>query len=357
MTLDRDKRLGLDGFEDEHHGWKNAAEDDDEEQQISFAKVVRIQSLRRDATHPVMESFAVAELANQHHNDNHGNNNDINDDDDEADVEAPLVVHSELRHIPSLEAWRSSYQPLHQRPSFICVTVLKPTPDYHVGIALEDDPSTRSVRIASIDALGLFAKTPLEKGDELISVNQTYCRHDHDAASCACLLETSPTVVQLVARHPHGHPFWVSTTVTKSTPQSSVGIGFRKHGNTLRVSSILNDGLFSTSLVNVGDEIVAIEGNYCHALQSSQAAQLVADCKTTVTVVTRPALEAAAVLALGGGHPNDVLLGSLHTQRIDEHDETLSKTTSPPRWHGWIAPCGFLVAVAALISFLVTVWS
>jgi len=180
-----------------------------------------------------------------------------------------------------------------RRPAIMSVTVLKAKRD-DVGISIEETDD--GLRISSIDPDSLFSDTPVDVGDFVLSVNQSSCEQK-DAAYVARLLRRAKQTVTLVVHRLEDDPYLISTTVSKPTPESRVGIGVQIYDGALRVSSIHPGGLFAGSILNVGDKVVSICGVCCACMDSTSAIELIRQEKSTITIVTWTEEEAGVVVA------------------------------------------------------------
>ena len=186
----------------------------------------------------------------------------------------------------------------NRRAAFASATVLKPNPEAEVGISVEMsvEQGEGSLRVSRIDPDGLFAAAPICVGDTVLSINQTSCKNK-DETFFSKLVTESEREVTAVVHTADGDPYLVSTMVTKPSPTSRVGLGFKLVEGYLCVSDIDPTGLFASSILNIGDKCVSIGGISCTCMNPNSAVELIQNEKDSVTLVTRTEQEAGVVLA------------------------------------------------------------
>lgn len=185
-------------------------------------------------------------------------------------------------------------------PSIVSATVLKRVGDTEqkkkvkVGLSFENQDDV--VIISSIDPDSLFDGTPINVGDEVLSVNNTSC-DGRNARYVTRLCKRARDSIAIVVRRENGDPYIVSTMVTKPESDSRLGIGVQRVDGSLTISSIERDGLFADSLLNVGDKVVSIGGIPCPCMDSTSAIELIRKETRTVTIIAWTETEAGVVVA------------------------------------------------------------
>lgn len=232
----------------------------------------------------------------------------VTNDDDANDVAnaaaavaLPIMISQEKDNVPlavmepvSLRDSIVSIESAERRPSIMSVTVLKSSPRDNVGVTIEE--SEDGLRIGAIDPDSPFHDTPLEEGDLILSVNHSSCELKNDT-HVSRQLRRAKAFVTIVVHRPQDDAYLMSTTVMKPESTSKVGIGIQIYDGALRVSSIDPEGLFSNSILSVGDKVVSICGISCACMDSSSAIRLIRQEEKMVTIVSWTKEEAGVVVA------------------------------------------------------------
>ena len=104
----------------------------------------------------------------------------------------------------------------------------------------------------------------------------------------------------VVVERPDGDPKYVESMIMKASPSSKTGLGVTRT-IPLSVSSIQQQSLFASSLLSPMDRILSINGNDCTRLNPSEAASLITDAPSTVTIVAKKGFHNAAIVTLAEG--------------------------------------------------------
>lgn len=185
---------------------------------------------------------------------------------------------------------------LRSRSEFISAMVWKATPQTSLGIRFQSH-NDGSLRISAIEPDGLFAESPLCVGDFVISINKVSCRGKRYDVALRRVRSTSGSVT-IVARNKGGNPAIVTSSVTKPTPATLLGIGFQQNiNNRLCVSSLQPQGICGDSLFSSGHKIVSINGVDCRFLSSKLAADMVRLVSDVITIVAEIPVDSGVVVA------------------------------------------------------------
>jgi predicted metalloprotease with PDZ domain len=191
---------------------------------------------------------------------------------------------------------RSLRLPLQRRRAeFISATVMKPTKDTSIGMALVNNNG--DVVISSISPDSIVASTPFRVGDRLLSVNtkRCYVMESKDAEDLMAALEGQVTIV---VHHEGGDPNLVESMVTKPSDACRCGLGLASAGGRgLKISHIDAGGLFFDSLLNVGDPVVSINDQDCELCDAEHAAEMIVKAGRLITIKAKTLLETGVVVA------------------------------------------------------------
>jgi PDZ domain len=164
----------------------------------------------------------------------------------------------------------------YTRPMFTFCQIMRPSADYPLGIYFDNDQDN-VVRIRSIDWDSPFARTDsLRKGDHVIAVNGLSTRH-LTSDQVFEIARTSTDSISLTVREENGDMNTVLNSVQKSSADCKIGITLRNEkygGSRLLVSAIRENGIFSTSLLSPGHEVILINNIPCCSLKASDACEL-----------------------------------------------------------------------------------
>jgi len=174
-----------------------------------------------------------------------------------------------------VKSGESSPLDLHHmsRPRFISACVRKPTFYEGIGISFEN-PSRDSLTISQIVKQSPFSNTPLSKGCVVHSVNDIPClRYNSDEARK--LIESLSGLIRIVAQDLYGDASCGVAMAYKPKPSTSLGISIsHSDRGTLSVHKIQSDSIFCDSVLNEGDDIIAINHVRCEHMQPKEACAL-----------------------------------------------------------------------------------
>ncbi|KAL3916516.1 MAG: hypothetical protein SGILL_005143 [Bacillariaceae sp.] len=195
----------------------------------------------------------------------------------------PSAVEKEMERLQEgdLEAMRAAK---------ISVTVVKTEGDSY-GFALieeqeDDDKKPATVKIDLLVEEGLLYKSPLKVGDKLVTVN------NKKVANCDQVKDDLVAIdgpVTLVVETPQGNPSVVHAFCQKPEKDSVVGIGFHvlEHGEhrLLQINYLDSNGLLAYSALSQGDLVLAINDVPCAEKSPEEAAALILESTSTVTIL------------------------------------------------------------------------
>lgn len=180
------------------------------------------------------------------------------------------------------------------RPEYLYARAFKPKADSPVGIFMSGRKGR--VRITKIDRNGIFGRSNLRPGDQIMSVNGVSSRR-LTANQVALQIKNAKRHVSLTVRNENGNPNVVSSCVQKPTAAHLVGLGFKNRMGALHISRVDAKGLFGDSLIMKGHRCVMINGIPSPNTPSQDAASWVKSSKDFVTIISRPNPSSAMVLA------------------------------------------------------------
>jgi len=187
-----------------------------------------------------------------------------------------------------------------QRPALISATVLKKTPKTKVGLGMQVVEG--ELRVARLVPFGLFSHSPFRIHDSIVSINHVDCQRCDTARLAFDFMEQLRGSVTVVARVADGNPNLVSTMITKPTPEALVGIVLSSTtGGNIVVTRILEGGLMESSLINVGDRVLSINGVDCHHMSVREATERIRCAERTVTIVAKTNQQVGVAVATNSG--------------------------------------------------------
>lgn len=197
-----------------------------------------------------------------------------------------------------------------QRAEFISATLIKPSPTTKLGLTFEVDGTIGfGFVIATISPTGLLGTSgaPFHVGDKVISVNHCSCDQMEHPSQATQLLESAPSEIIIVVQNRGGDPCVVETMITKPNPHHQAGIGFSCPDSLeqVNVSCLIVDGLFATSLLTIGDEVLSINAIPCGDLDSEAAADIIRSAPTYITIVARKFYGNGIVIAMNNNNEDD----------------------------------------------------
>jgi len=180
----------------------------------------------------------------------------------------------------------SNYQ--RMRAAQISVTVAKPTKDTKWGFSIVQDNDNQTVRIQAITDKGLLGHCPLQQQDILKTINNK--KYGNDQTATDDLVNYDALIpVTIIAEAPKGNPKLVRAMARKPSPESTIGIGFyniEHEGSSLLIINHLSPtGILAYSSLSQGDLVISINGIYCSEMPSEQAAELIRDTGSTVSIL------------------------------------------------------------------------
>ena len=206
----------------------------------------------------------------------------------------PVAVASVLPDHPPLSL--SDDEEEEQRPDLLSATVYKQTQHSPVGIVLMDNANV-GVTVKRIDPGGLFSNSSFQVCDRIMSVNSESC-DGMDSKSVADLIRNAKHIVTVVVQAPNGRADRISSMVMKEAPDARVGIGFKKSGGKLVISSISENGVFAHSLLNISDVCLSINGIPCTSETDAETAvELVHTSPSFVTITAKTSHATGVVVA------------------------------------------------------------
>jgi C-terminal processing protease CtpA/Prc len=192
------------------------------------------------------------------------------------------------------------------RAGKISVTVVKDESNSY-GIGLAQVP--RKKNLVKIDALlnegGLLCQSPLKEGDILKTVNNEEVV-DYRSVMLQLMKMKGPVTMSVETQAPESNPAVVQAFCRKPTPDTLLGIEFEvvEHSTTqndlcgdlngtqevttsrlLQIKNIEPDGFLAHSALSRGDFVLAINGTPCTEMSSEDAAAMIIDSESTVSVL------------------------------------------------------------------------
>lgn len=182
----------------------------------------------------------------------------------------------------------------YSRPEFLFCRVNKASPDSRLGFRMKAG-KRGSVYISHISPGSPLGRVNLKPGDRVLSINgKSVVKSSIQKAKA--LVDKAESDVALVVHNEGGDPSLVSSSVQKPTTQKRVGICLRNNRGAVYVSRLNDDGLFVGSLLTADQRCIQVNGTSCEALHSMGVADLIAQSKDFVTIVSRPKKDVAMVL-------------------------------------------------------------
>ena len=185
------------------------------------------------------------------------------------------------------------------RPAFISVTFQKPTLETRIGISFIN-PTGEELTISKVSRQTLLTESPLKAGCIIHSMNGIPCLR-YSSAQFADLLRSLNGTIRLVAEDRLGGPSYAEAMVFKPTPRAVLGLSFSRDIGSLSLSSVQRDGLFSNSIVNTGDKVIAINKIPCEHMQPIEAVAIAQKISESVTILVRVSRRNGVVLSHKAG--------------------------------------------------------
>lgn len=80
----------------------------------------------------------------------------------------------------------------------------------------------------------------------------------------------------------------INATATKPTPSSKIGLWWAVKDNCVKITKVVEGGLFSTSELKEGQEIITINGSHVDGLDNDEVRVIFASIKTDIHITARP---------------------------------------------------------------------
>lgn len=170
---------------------------------------------------------------------------------------------------------------LKRRPEKkVFASVTKATKEDPVGLTLNYYDGGR-ILVRNVDAGGCFAGTDLKAGSLLVSVNDTPVK-GLSTMQCMELFTEAEGELNVSAEDVGLHV----AMVYKETKTSKVGIGLKDREGMIIISSIADDSMFANTDIEMGQQLVAVNGTSCIGLMKNQAIVLFKELEG-LTVMTK----------------------------------------------------------------------
>ena len=213
-------------------------------------------------------------------------------EDNLSNATTAIPVAEAVVHDPDIECGELSLKG-YRRAEFVSAAFMKP----EVATSLGFELCRETPMISAITDGSLANQSPLKEGDRLFSINKKHC-FNMSSASIRKLLQTLTGTVEIVVHNEGGSPNFVESMVTKSHPNEFSGVVLRKSARgKLLVSSFREGHLFVHSLLNKGDELIAINGIDCREISLEDAARIIKETPRYITVVARTYQGSGVVVA------------------------------------------------------------
>ena len=181
-----------------------------------------------------------------------------------APEEEPGIAVAAEREIPMLKEGQ------------LAASVKKPSKESKVGILFYQKKSGNKVLISKVKPDGLFRNSGLKPGQTLISINGTPC--PPTATEAVELVQRAAEDVTIIAAS-------IIATAEKSSKDAKAGISFGKGPGYICIAAISKGGLFASSSLQVGQKVIAVNGNECPS-EVKEAIELVRNTEGKLTLET-----------------------------------------------------------------------
>jgi predicted metalloprotease with PDZ domain len=182
------------------------------------------------------------------------------------------------------------------QPAFSSATVTKKSEDDMLGMGLRKVDGV--IQVSFLKPGCLLSEAPFKVGDKLVSINNRDCTNIKSLTTVAKILKMTIGLLTVVVEHAEGDPMLVESMILKETPTCKTGLGVCSGSSSrLRVSSVHPKGPFSGSLLSTRDQILSINGRDCTYLHAREAATLIINAASNVTIVAKKGMDNAAVVA------------------------------------------------------------
>jgi hypothetical protein len=175
------------------------------------------------------------------------------------------------------------------RAAKISVTVVKPSKDSKWGFGIvQDENNDQVVQIKAMTDKGLLRNCPFQEGDILRTVNNKKCLKG-EVTIDKLVNYDGGIPVTLIAESPNGNSKLVQAMTRKPHSESMIGIGFynieHEGSSLLIINHLAPTGLLAYSSLSQGDLVISINGVPCSRMISEEAAEMIQDSGSTVTIV------------------------------------------------------------------------
>ena len=182
--------------------------------------------------------------------------------------------------------------------------VTKATKDTKVGIIFARSNKTGSLTVKQLVDGGLFSKTDIKVGYEILSINGTSVvgSESKEVASLIKSLEGDVTVVAAVVETPTPSPEpaydgpTITGTVTKASKDAKVGIMFSSTSGVLLIKKITDGGLFSETDLFAGLEVVSVNGASVKRKSPQNVVDMIKVIEGEVTVAAKKVATASGTV-------------------------------------------------------------
>ncbi|CAB9514254.1 expressed unknown protein [Seminavis robusta] len=187
--------------------------------------------------------------------------------------------------------------------------------------------------IARITPGSPAARSPLQVGDRLMSINHYSCfRMTHNQLQNAL---QAPGMITIVVRNKGGAPDVVESMLTKLDANTKIGIGVRKSSEFFGALEIgtINPHLGAMhSLLNPTDLLLAINGVSVQQYAVQEAVQMIANSTHTVTLKVKTRHETGVVL---GEEKIDCSIVEKPTAKTQPQAQQQQRSTTTPAITRW----------------------
>ena len=210
------------------------------------------------------------------------------------------------------------------QPVFTSFTFYKKSANMSIGLHFHGDTTV----IASIDNESLASEAHLKIGDKLMSVNNKNCSEMNKPLRK--YLEKLVGRVTLVVYNKRGSSNIVESRVAKSNSSEVMGLGLRRGGprNALFVSSVYPTHAFGGSLLNIGDQVLAINHVTCDDLRAEEAAQIIRQTPKYVSILVKTGCETGSVVAEESSRPIRLPGGGIRFAKLFRKMHRIGGTTT-----------------------------
>jgi hypothetical protein len=186
----------------------------------------------------------------------------------------------------------SSSPTTSRRAEYVSAAFHRPSSAIPFGLHLNKD----DLKIIYIDENSLAGDSPFQVGDKIFSINNKQCGNMTGDAVCQ-LLRSLFGIVTIIVQNEGGSSDLVESMITKHSQRELSGLSLVSRNNKLMVSSLAMGQKFANSLINVGDQVVSINGISCEHLGPEEAAEIIKKAPKHVTVVARTLGQTGVVVA------------------------------------------------------------